>query len=181
MLHLPQTLGESLNAFVQQDYPCETCGLLLGVRMGDEHVVSRVRRAHNLNIERAEDRYELDPDDFLAADRARMIAPYDYRQSAMRDDRPRPLRKVSAYGFDYLQRIVVAGLPRADGSMPRNRQPARLQAGGEAAGTHRIRSCLTTFVSRAFSASHTDDLDGFGDLRENEMHVVHPLVLQVRP
>ena len=68
MLHLPQTLRESLNAFVRQGYPRETCGLLLGVRMGDEHVVSRVRRAHNLNIERAEDRYELDPDDFLAAD-----------------------------------------------------------------------------------------------------------------
>ena len=77
MLHLPQTLGESLNAFVQQDYPCETCGLLLGVRMGDEHVVSRVRRAHNLNIERAEDRYELDPDDFLSADREARAAGLD--------------------------------------------------------------------------------------------------------
>jgi len=77
MLHLPQTLGESLNAFVRQGYPCETCGLLLGVRMGDEHVVSRVRRAHNVNIERAEDRYELDPDDFLSADREACAAGLD--------------------------------------------------------------------------------------------------------
>ena len=69
MLHLPQTLGESLNAFALQGYPRETCGLLLGVRMGDEHAVTEVRRARNLNVERAEDRYELDPDDFLAADR----------------------------------------------------------------------------------------------------------------
>ena len=77
MLHLPQTLGESLNAFVRQGYPRETCGLLLGVRLGDEHVVSRVRRAHNVNIERAEDRYELDPDDFLAADREARAAGLD--------------------------------------------------------------------------------------------------------
>ena len=77
MLHLPQTLGESLNAFVRRGYPRETCGLLLGVRLGDEHVVSRVRRAHNVNIERAEDRYELDPDDFLSADREARAAGLD--------------------------------------------------------------------------------------------------------
>ena len=77
MLHLPQTLGESLNAFVRQGYPRETCGLLLGVRRGDEHVVTQVRRARNLNVERAEDRYELDPDDFLAADREARAAGLD--------------------------------------------------------------------------------------------------------
>lgn len=68
MLLMPEMLGESLNAFARQGYPHETCGLLLGVRRGDEHVVSRVHRARNLNVERAEDRYELDPADFLAAD-----------------------------------------------------------------------------------------------------------------
>ena len=69
MVHMPQTLGESLAACARQGYPHETCGLLLGVRRGDEHVVSQLHRARNLNVERAEDRYELDPDDFLAADR----------------------------------------------------------------------------------------------------------------
>ena len=69
MLVMPETLGESLNAFARQGYPHETCDVLLGVRRADEHVVSRVRRARNLNVERAEDRYELDRADFLAADR----------------------------------------------------------------------------------------------------------------
>ena len=69
MLLMAQTLSESVNAFARQGYPHETCGLLLGVRRGDAYMVSRVRRARNLNVERAEDRYELDPDDFLAADR----------------------------------------------------------------------------------------------------------------
>ena len=77
MLRLPHTLGESLNAFALQGYPRETCGLLLGVRMGDEHAVTEVRRARNLNVERAEDRYELDPDDFLAADREARAAGLD--------------------------------------------------------------------------------------------------------
>ena len=77
MILLPQTLGESLNALVRQGYPRETCGLLLGVRRDDAHVVSQVRRARNLNVERAEDRYELDPDDFLAADREARAAGVD--------------------------------------------------------------------------------------------------------
>ena len=77
MLLLPEILGESLNGFARQGYPHETCGLLLGVRWGAEHVVSQVRRARNLNVERAKDRYELDPDDFLAADRAARAAGLD--------------------------------------------------------------------------------------------------------
>ena len=77
MLLMPQTLCESLNAFARRDYPHETCGLLLGVRWGDEHVVTDVRRARNLNVERAKDRYDLDPDDFLAADRAARAAGLD--------------------------------------------------------------------------------------------------------
>lgn len=77
MLFMPETLGESLNAFARQGYPHETCGLLLGVRRGEEHVVSRVRRARNLNVERPEDRYELDPQDFLSADREARAAGLD--------------------------------------------------------------------------------------------------------
>lgn len=77
MLFMPEILGESLNAFARQGYPHETCGLLLGVRSGNQHLVSQVRRAHNLNVERAEDRYELDPDDFLSGDREARAAGLD--------------------------------------------------------------------------------------------------------
>ena len=68
-LFLAETLGESLEAYAQRAYPNEACGLLLGTRTGDERVVTLVRQAHNLNVARANDRYELDPQDFLAADR----------------------------------------------------------------------------------------------------------------
>ena len=77
MLLMPETLGERLKAFARQGYPHETCGVLLGVRSDDQDVVSRVRRARNLNVERAADRYELDPADFLDADREARAAGLD--------------------------------------------------------------------------------------------------------
>ncbi len=49
-------------------YPEETCGLLLGRRNEDLVEVLELVQARNLNRERARDRYELDPDAFLAAD-----------------------------------------------------------------------------------------------------------------
>ncbi len=77
MLLMPNPMGENLNALVRQGYPREVCGLLLGVCRGDENVVSQVRQARNLNVERARDRYELDPEDFLAADREARAAGLD--------------------------------------------------------------------------------------------------------
>ena len=76
-LRLPGTLCDSLIAFAQRGYPEESCGLLLGTQNGAERVVVSVRQARNLNVERAIDRYELDPEDFLAADREARAAGLD--------------------------------------------------------------------------------------------------------
>jgi proteasome lid subunit RPN8/RPN11 len=73
-VHLSATLRACLEAMVCAGYPCETCGLLLGVRTGNAVEVKEVVQARNLNRERTRDRYELDPEDFLAADaRARRL------------------------------------------------------------------------------------------------------------
>jgi len=69
VLRLPDALRESVSAFAREGYPYETCGLLLGTRNGAENVVARVRQARNINLERRQDRYEIHPEDFLAADR----------------------------------------------------------------------------------------------------------------
>ncbi|MBI4293208.1 MAG: M67 family metallopeptidase [Betaproteobacteria bacterium] len=69
VLRLPETLCESVSAFAREGYPQETCGLLLGKRNGAENVVARVRQARNINLDRSQDRYEIHPEDFLAADR----------------------------------------------------------------------------------------------------------------
>lgn len=67
-VHLAMELRARLEAMVCTGYPSETCGLLLGVRTGDAVAVRELVQARNLNRERAWDRYELDPKDFLAAD-----------------------------------------------------------------------------------------------------------------
>ena len=76
-LRLPETLCDRLTAFARRGYPEETCGLLLGTRNDAEHVVAEVRQARNLNVERANDRYDLDPEDFIAADREARAAGLD--------------------------------------------------------------------------------------------------------
>lgn len=67
-LYLPPALRTRIEQWVRAGYPCETCGLLLGHAENERVEVSEVALARNLDLERAADRYELDPVDFVAAD-----------------------------------------------------------------------------------------------------------------
>ncbi len=67
-LRLPSALRTWLEQWAHEGYPQETCGLLLGQFQDQRVEVREVDLARNLNIERANDRYELDPADFVAAD-----------------------------------------------------------------------------------------------------------------
>lgn len=68
-LVLPQRLRGEIESWARAGYPEETCGLLIGRANGTEVEVQDAVRARNLDVERARDRYELDPQDYLAADR----------------------------------------------------------------------------------------------------------------
>jgi len=70
VLHLPPDILDALRAAARQGYPHEACGLLIGLRDGGHHRVTAMREARNLNRERARDRYELDPADYMAAELA---------------------------------------------------------------------------------------------------------------
>ncbi len=86
MIVLPEAQRDRIEAWVRAGYPLETCGLLVGrlescAREAREAIgldgadmpvaiVERVVQARNLNEERAQDRYELDPADFVATDHA---------------------------------------------------------------------------------------------------------------
>ncbi|TMB92826.1 MAG: M67 family metallopeptidase [Chloroflexi bacterium] len=50
-------------------YPDEGCGVMVGRVEGTAVVIERVTSARNLNVERARDRYDLDPADIVRADR----------------------------------------------------------------------------------------------------------------
>jgi proteasome lid subunit RPN8/RPN11 len=74
LLRLPVSQRRQLEAWARHGYPLESCGLLLGREVPGGREVTAVRQARNLNTARAHDRYELDPEDFLAADLAARAA-----------------------------------------------------------------------------------------------------------
>lgn len=54
----------------EEDYPHECCGLFVGkIEADGTRRVVRAERARNTNVERAHDRFELHPEDFLRIDR----------------------------------------------------------------------------------------------------------------
>jgi proteasome lid subunit RPN8/RPN11 len=70
MLVLPSDIRATIEARIRSGYPEETCGLLVGRQEKGRAETVRATLARNLNRDRAQDRYELDPADFLAADLA---------------------------------------------------------------------------------------------------------------
>lgn len=67
-LLLPPGVRAELEALVTNGYPDETCGLLLGLHNAARCSVVAQHAARNLNRERATDRFELDPQDYLLAE-----------------------------------------------------------------------------------------------------------------
>jgi proteasome lid subunit RPN8/RPN11 len=60
----------AVEAHAVEGYPAEVCGLLVGRRRGEAVEVGRADRGRNTNTDRARDRYDLDPRDWIRADRA---------------------------------------------------------------------------------------------------------------
>lgn len=74
-VRLAEADRQRLQSWAEAGYPREACGLLIGEATPDGVRVEMVRRAPNLETERATDRYELDPRAFLDADeQARALA-----------------------------------------------------------------------------------------------------------
>jgi len=69
MLSLPAQVRADLSRWIRAGYPHETCGLLAGRERNGLKLVRRAVQVRNLAVERAGDRYELDPGEHLAADR----------------------------------------------------------------------------------------------------------------
>lgn len=68
-LQLPAALADQLEDWAAASYPYESCGLILGHSDGRRTVAKRSTRGRNLDRKRPKDRYVLDPDDYLSADR----------------------------------------------------------------------------------------------------------------
>lgn len=60
---------DTMRSRAREGYPHEVCGVLVGAPGAEETRVAEVREARNLELERAGDRYVLDPEAVHAADR----------------------------------------------------------------------------------------------------------------
>jgi proteasome lid subunit RPN8/RPN11 len=58
---------EAIRAHGADGYPHEICGVMIGPR--GEKTVTEVKRARNIIVERARDRYEIDPHDQIRIER----------------------------------------------------------------------------------------------------------------
>jgi len=68
MLRIRKKALDEIHAHMEETYPHECCGLIIGVADSGVRTGVAARRCGNLNTERAADRYELDPRDMLRAE-----------------------------------------------------------------------------------------------------------------
>jgi len=114
VLHLPQTERLKIETHAETAYPGECCGLLVGHFEGAEYVIRRAEPCRNLREGDANDRFEVDPQDYLRIDKAasqdglEVIGVYHSHP----DHAPRPSRfdaQVAFPGFAYLIVAVRSG------------------------------------------------------------------------
>ncbi len=68
MLKLTLAARAAIEAHARQTYPHECCGVMVG-HPGPARRCLEAQRCNNLNTERAHDRFDLDPKDYLRLDR----------------------------------------------------------------------------------------------------------------
>jgi len=69
MITISRQLMDAVFDHGREGYPHEVCGIFLGTFEGENKRVVEVRRAKNLNTERAHDRYNMDPKDVVMAEK----------------------------------------------------------------------------------------------------------------
>lgn len=115
-LLLPPSQRERIARHGEEAYPGECCGLLVGTLRpgrdgeGDTYVVARAEPCRNLRAGEANDRFELDPQDFLRVDAdaqrdgLEVIGVYHSHP----DHAPRPSRFDAAGAFPGFAYLIVA-------------------------------------------------------------------------
>jgi proteasome lid subunit RPN8/RPN11 len=113
-LRLDATALEPILRHCQEAYPLECCGLLVGTAEGELRVALEAPRAANLETERPADRYTLDPNAFVEADRDARARGLDvvgiYHSHPDHPSRPSTLDLERAWeGYSYLIVEVTRG------------------------------------------------------------------------
>ncbi|MCC6572818.1 MAG: M67 family metallopeptidase [Planctomycetes bacterium] len=69
MLKLSAAARQAINAHARETYPHECCGVMIGRPATGARIATEAQRCGNLNTQRAHDRFELDPKDYMRLDR----------------------------------------------------------------------------------------------------------------
>lgn len=112
MIRIADSLLREIYDVTEASYPHECCGVLVGTTDKDKnHTVHAFRKCKNLNKERAADRYDMDPLDFLRAEREFEKSPWeiigiyhshpDHPSRASQTDTDRAL-EIMAFAWSYV-------------------------------------------------------------------------------
>ena len=117
MIKIPGSVHDEMTAHAAEGYPNEICGLMLGSTNGDCREVKVSHRAKNLNADRAHDRYDLDPKDYLAADKLARENGWDivgfYHSHPDHPAKPSQTDRDAAWpGYSYVIIKVENGTPK---------------------------------------------------------------------
>ncbi len=69
VVRLSRAINNDIIEICKDGFPNEVCGVLIGKMEEDDFQISSFVACKNLNKERSVDRYELDPKDYINADR----------------------------------------------------------------------------------------------------------------
>jgi proteasome lid subunit RPN8/RPN11 len=132
MLEISAGLLAQIRAHAGETYPHECCGILLGTCESGLRKVRELRRAKNINTERSQDRYLMDPQDQLAAEkhaRAQELEVIGYYHS--HPDHPAQASATdSAQSWENVSYLIVSvknGSPAAEASFSRDASQNLLQ------------------------------------------------------
>jgi proteasome lid subunit RPN8/RPN11 len=114
MLRIGRQVLEEIEAHMEETYPNECCGLIIGAASGGVRTGVRSWRCGNLNTERAVDRYQLDPMDMLRAQQALEGSDEDivgiYHSHPDHPSRPSEFDRDHAWsGWSYMIGSVMSG------------------------------------------------------------------------
>lgn len=110
-LLLTESAAQAMRAHAEETYPYECCGLLVGELDADG--TRRIRtayRARNLNTERARDRFQLDPQDWLRIDQEAAAAGLAILgcYHSHPDHPPRPSRTDAEHAFPEFSYVILS-------------------------------------------------------------------------
>jgi len=112
MIKISAALLRQIYDHTEASYPYECCGVLIGTTDVDKkHTVHAFRQCKNNNKERAADRYDMDPLDFMRAEREFEGSPWeiigiyhshpDHPSRASQTDTDRAV-EIMAYAWSYI-------------------------------------------------------------------------------